>query len=898
MKFILAATLFSISHFSLFAQQYTVNGNAQQLSCNCYLLTQAFPSQSGSVWNNNRIDLSNNFDFNFDVYLGNLNSPGADGIAFVLQPISTSVGSVGGGMGVQGISPSIAVTLDTYQNSNPDSDPYFDHIAIQRNGDINHASSNNLSGPVQASAISDNIEDGLTHQLRITWDATGKVLTAYFDGIQRLSLTNDIVATTFGGNTMLYWGFTGATGGEWNQQRFCTALTPAWNLLPGQNRCVGQPIQFMNSSISFTTIVKTYWDFGDGSGIDSVNLNPVHTYTAAGTYTVIQKIRGADGCEQTNSQTLVVGSKPYAGFTLSDSCVGNTISFTDVSTVSVGTINKWYWNFDDAGITSTLQNPVHSYSTYGIKNIRLAVQSAEGCLSDTLELPRRIYALPLADFSFTDSLCLGSAYTFNATASAPDGFPVTQWQWLVDGNMIPGNAPVLNHNFTTPGNHTVSLSTGTINTAACMSTPIVKNVFVAAKPQAAMQPVSGCQNTLLPVQDASSSPDGLPITAWWWSLDNGQYSTQQNPTVSYSASGIYTIKQVVWNSKGCPSDTTIAYIKVYAAPSVDFVFSAPQCQSSQISFTDVSVADTSITQWNWIYQGNVFSTAQHPIHSFAAGTSHTVGLQVTDAAGCTSDTLQHSFLMKTNPMAAMQFSDACNNELVLFTAQESGSSIGLQQYFWDFGDGSGWQEANPAQHIYTANGQYLVRMVAYSTEGCTTDTLSRNITIYGTNAHAGADVIAASNEPVQLQASGGISYQWSPPAGLSATNISNPVATNNTDRTYYLRAFTPEGCESFDTLHIKIYKGPDIYVPTAFTPNGDGRNDVLKPFAVGISSFHYFAIYNRYGEPIFKSAVPTQGWDGTLRGKAQPGGTYVWMVSGVDFNGNKIVKKGTAILIR
>lgn len=249
-------------------------------------------------------------------------------------------------------------------------------------------------------------------------------------------------------------------------------------------------------------------------------------------------------------------------------------------------------------------------------------------------------------------------------------------------------------------------------------------------------------------------------------------------------------------------------------------------------------------------------------------------------------------------MAAMQFSDACNNELVLFTAQESGSSIGLLQYFWDFGDASGWQEANPAQHIYAINGEYPVRMYAISTEGCTTDTLSRNITIYGTNANAGADVIAAANEPVQLQATGGISYQWMPPAGLSATNISNPVATNNSDRTYYLRAFTPEGCESFDTLHIKIYKGPDIYVPTAFTPNGDGRNDVLKPFAVGISTFHYFAIYNRYGEPLFKSAVPTQGWDGTLRGKAQPGGTYVWMVSGVDFNGNKIVKKGTVILIR
>ena len=113
-----------------------------------------------------------------------------------------------------------------------------------------------------------------------------------------------------------------------------------------------------------------------------------------------------------------------------------------------------------------------------------------------------------------------------------------------------------------------------------------------------------------------------------------------------------------------------------------------------------------------------------------------------------------------------------------------------------------------------------------------------------------------------------------------------------------MKAFTPEGCASYDTLTIKIYKGPEIYVPTAFTPNRDGLNDVLKPTTVGITQFDYFAVYNRYGKLIFKSSDAAKGWDGRINGMEQNTGSYIWMVSGVDYKGNKIFKKGSVVLIR
>jgi gliding motility-associated-like protein len=90
----------------------------------------------------------------------------------------------------------------------------------------------------------------------------------------------------------------------------------------------------------------------------------------------------------------------------------------------------------------------------------------------------------------------------------------------------------------------------------------------------------------------------------------------------------------------------------------------------------------------------------------------------------------------------------------------------------------------------------------------------------------------------------------------------------------------------------------NIYVPPAFTPNGDGTNDVLKPILVGISSFHYFNVYNRWGNLIFTTQDPNYGWDGRFKGVPQPVETYLWIAEGVDMNGKKIVAKGMTSLVK
>ena len=891
--------------FSLFFScitygQYTLNGNATQDNCHCYTLTQNVNTQQGSVWNNTKIDLSQSFDFTFQVFLGCSDFFGADGIAFVLQPISTSVGTSGGGMGYEGITPSVAVTLDTYQNSSPDNDPFYDHVAIQLNGNINHSAATTLTPLTAISATSSNVEDCQNHILRIVWNAVTKNMAVSFDNQPRVNATYDFVTNVFGGNNLVYWGFTGATGGQNNLQKFCTQLTPSFHFLPNQTKCVNEPITFYDSTVSFTNPVTRVWDFGDGSPVVNNVVNPTHIYSTGGDFTVVLTVTSLDGCQEVFTQTVHVGSKPVAGFTTSGSCLNTPILFTDTSHVTVGTINTWFWELDNLGITSTNQNTFTTYSTPGIKHIKFVVKSIEGCASDTLYRDIAISDRPLVAFTYTDSVCLGTPTYFTDMSTTTFG-GVNYWQWNYSDSAFPANIQNPSHIFTTAGPHNVTLTSSNSGSSACAGTAVTLSVFVADKPVADMRDTIACERQSIQLIDSSYSNDGLAITQCWWDLGNGQFSNQCNPTVTYNTSGPVIVKHVVYNSRGCKSDTAVFTITVADKPIVKFGFNAPVCNDSSLHFTDSSTVNTGIVnQWNWLNNNTTISTSQNPTAYFPFGDNQ-IGLSVLSNLGCFSDTVYKPFRLIRNPVVEMHFNDTCKYSPVRFTANETSTNIGINQWLWYFGNSQNGT-GTPIFNTYTANGQYNITLYATSIEGCK-DTVTGLINIYGTDADAGADVIAGVNQPIQLNATGGISYQWNPSTGLTASNIPNPVSTHAVtgEYTYYLKAYTPGGCESYDTIVIKVYKGPDPYLPSIFTPNNDNVNDVLKPFLVGLTKFEYFAIYNRYGQQIFYSTSTNKGWDGKYQGKEQPIGSYIWVIKAVNWNssgGVPTIYKGSVLLVR
>jgi PKD repeat protein len=314
------------------SNMYILNGSARQDNCNCYTLTNSSNSQSGSVWNADKINLNNSFDFIFNVYLGCKDGDGADGMVFILQPLSTSIGAAGGGMGFYGVAPSVGIALDTWRNTGLN-DPSFDHISIQVNGNSNHA--NDLAGPVQASATSVNIEDCKWHTLRISWDASAHWLRSYFDNVPRVQAQVDLIANVFRNDSMVFWGFGASTGAYNNQQKFCTALTPSFtsNFTNNAN-CVGNSVVFQNQSRSFAPIRDHYWDFGDG--ITSNAADPAHIYSAPGLYTVKLTETGLDGCNSDTARKIIeIGDYPIADFDIFDSCTGKAPRIIDRSSLKL-----------------------------------------------------------------------------------------------------------------------------------------------------------------------------------------------------------------------------------------------------------------------------------------------------------------------------------------------------------------------------------------------------------------------------------------------------------------------------------------------------------------------------------------------------------------------------------
>jgi gliding motility-associated-like protein len=144
-------------------------------------------------------------------------------------------------------------------------------------------------------------------------------------------------------------------------------------------------------------------------------------------------------------------------------------------------------------------------------------------------------------------------------------------------------------------------------------------------------------------------------------------------------------------------------------------------------------------------------------------------------------------------------------------------------------------------------------------------------------------------------------FNWTPRVGLSSYSIPDPIITIGAigqDVLYKVEGTTIAGCKGEAYVNVRVYKGPDIYVPTGFTPNGDGKNDKFLPFPVGMKSYNYFRVYNRWGQLVFNTNKMYNGWDGTIGGKTQPDGIYVWMIEGLTKDNRVITKKGTVMLIK
>lgn len=309
-------------------------------------------------------------------------------------------------------------------------------------------------------------------------------------------------------------------------------------------------------------------------------------------------------------------------------------------------------------------------------------------------------------------------------------------------------------------------------------------------------------------------------------------------------------------------------------------------------------------EWYWDFGDGTTSTQQNPQHRFSpVNQLYDVKLSMrslTDCGHIVRKTIVYPRGTYTKPdfdvitRCDSGYSRFINNSIVL------PDSV-AKQYHWDFGDGTTSNEQDP-MHRYAASGTYSVKLKVTTPVACMSDSVIRSIDIRQPTIQAPPDQVIDAGQVVQLYVNGGgagFSYQWSPSRWLSNAGIADPIARPMDTITYKLTATDTAGCKASDSVSLYVkneIKG--VNVPSAFTPNNDGLNDIIRPLLGSGYMLREFNIFNRWGQRVYSTSVAGEGWNGKIKNIQQPSGEYVWTLTVTDDQGNTIARKGTVLLIR
>jgi gliding motility-associated-like protein len=563
--------------------------------------------------------------------------------------------------------------------------------------------------------------------------------------------------------------------------------------------------------------------------------------------------------------------------------------------------NLLLWYNSPTGGTGSSTTPIPSTTANGISYYYVSQKVLFGCEGFRKKITVEVLPKPIVNFSVnTPRQCLNNNnYTFTSNSTNLSK-PVYTWDFGDNNKLITKSDTAVHHQYTNAGSYTVTLSI--INDSSCTKS-LSKNITLIPKPVAAfIFPDIICQNqTSVIVTDQSAVPNGLSsINNWWWSFGGIFFQGQQPAAFVPAQAGKLPVKLVVKTNEGCLSDTLTHVIPVHYQPKTAFKISQLLCENETIQFTDASALHSaatgeSIIAWSWIIDNSITFNNANPYLRLPTG-NHSTKFQVQTNYGCKSIALDSFFTVNPKPLISLSINDSCVYRNIKYQVSDSRNITA--NWYWDMGNGL----INGAPVITTKyNKKTFIPLVVIGTsnKGCK-DTVNRPFIIYDNIAIAGRDTTTAMWEPVQLNAKGytNTTYLWSPAIGLNTPTIEKPLATWDKDQLYTLYSVTKEGCDKTSKILIKRYKGPDLYIPTAFTPNGDNKNDVLHVLAVGIKSFGRFTIYDRWGRVVFNTTDATKGWDGILKGQKADSGTYVAVAEAVDYHGSPMIKKEMVILIR
>ena len=564
------------------------------------------------------------------------------------------------------------------------------------------------------------------------------------------------------------------------------------------------------------------------------------------------------------------------------SCDGFTMSFHNLSTSTL--INSFYWEFGDpasgANNVSSDQFPTHTFSDTGIYTIRLVTNRNQQC-SDSTTAIVKVFPGFFPGFTST-GVCLVNPVLFNDTTKTVYGV-VDSWRWeFGDATTAADTSRIKNPQWTYASTGPKNVRFIVTNSKGCIDT-VYKTIDILDKPPITL----AFKDTLICI------PDNLTLQAsgvgtFSWSPTTAMInSNTPTPTVNPTTTTKYYVTLV---QSGCTNRDSVL-VRVVDHVTLNVGTDTTSCQGDPVQLHVVSNG----LQYSWTPTANLNDpTIQNPIATPTTTTPYTVVARI---GSCLAQGTLTVYTVPYPFVYAGADTTICYNT----SAQLHGTFRGTS-YTWT--PTNYVNNPNSANPIATPPKTTPFVLTVYDTIGCpqpARDTVIVNV-LPRIFAYAGEDTAVVIGQPLQLNASGGVSYIWTPPTGLSATNIPDPVGIYDgsiDSIRYRVDVFNSIGCSVPDFVTVKIYKtNPQVFVPTAFTPNNDGLNDFIRPIAVGIQKINYFRVYNRWGQMVFSTIRDGHGWDGRIGGVSQATNTYVWMVSAVDYLGKPFFQKGTVTLIR
>lgn len=650
--------------------------------------------------------------------------------------------------------------------------------------------------------------------------------------------------------------------------------------------CAGDSTRFTDLSVIDSGSITSYiWDFGDGNA--SIAANPVHKYSSYGNRKVSLINISDYGCRDTAVETTFVYPVPQSGYFKSNACLGDSVVLNQNANLFGDTLRSYLWNLNTAGASSSPRFPA-KLSTAGNFTFDFTVESIHGCKSTSRDSVS-VFPLPTVKWA-TSSRCLAQAHSFVNTSTVTSG-SINSWNWKFgDG----GSSALKNpqHTYSSHGSYRVVLS-ATTNRGCPDSLVNIVSVHPAAWPV-----VSVPDHCLRESLDVTATVRGAGIPAkYQWFTGSGDSAMGNRLNYTYNAHGTYPVKLIVTTDSGCVRDTTVT-VRVHPLPQVVFTARNPCADDSMIFTDNSSIASGFMQPSTWRFTSGHSGSGSPYISKFPVPGTYNAILTRTSGFGCRDSAVQ-SFRISPKVDVKFTVGAVCEEETSVFN-DLSVSPNAVSDVLWKFGDGKTSTLSNPL-HTYRLPGTYNSSLTIQTLPGCYYSASRPAVVHPKPRAMFMVDPEQANilNPLITFtdQSTGADSLKYVMSHGYQ-TRTGSFVYAFPDSGSYTIKQYasTIFGCRDSFSRSVYIHYMYTLHMPTAFTPNADGKNELFGPGGMGIR--HYdMKIFNRWGQLIYHTDAG-KPWDGTYNGEIVQEGVYAILIEIKDFKGRNHYFRGSVHLLR